>query len=390
MPLDKKIFEKNYFFAGLDDVELDALMKISTEKTYLPGEVLIVEAQPPKEVFIILDGEIQITKRAGGQKEEHILTTLKKGDTIGEMGLIDLQPTSASAICTKDAKVIAISISELKALSQPTNILLKIVNNIANCLNQRLRYTNEVTVASLQAELIANQKVSLVLKFFMLIFLALVFYIFSLSIAMKYGSVLASTTLVTVPFLIIFLLLSIYFLKVSQMPMSFFGLTMKNWRYAVFDSLRFTIPALLVLLLFKWVLIEYVPRYSGEALFNPFGALNPQARQTATVWTLVFFASVYSLFSIGQEFLSRGLFQGAMIYFLPDRYKKWGSILLANVAFSAMHMHISMAMAIVVFVPGLLWGWLYSRSQSLVGVSLSHILIGVVGAFVINFSFLLR
>jgi hypothetical protein len=32
---------------------------------------------------------------------------------------------------------------------------------------------------------------------------------------------------------------------------------------------------------------------------------------------------------------------------------------------------------LLVFVPGLFWGWLYLRHQTLVGVSVSHLLIGL-------------
>ena len=42
----------------------------------------------------------------------------------------------------------------------------------------------------------------------------------------------------------------------------------------------------------------------------------------------------------------------------------------------------------VVFVTGLFWGWLYSRQHSLVGVSVSHLLLGLTALEIVGFGVL--
>jgi membrane protease YdiL (CAAX protease family) len=58
--------------------------------------------------------------------------------------------------------------------------------------------------------------------------------------------------------------------------------------------------------------------------------------------------------------------------------------LIANCVFAAVHTHVSVSFALMAFVPGVLWGWLYSRHPTVVGIAISHIVVGVWCGFVLN------
>jgi membrane protease YdiL (CAAX protease family) len=88
---------------------------------------------------------------------------------------------------------------------------------------------------------------------------------------------------------------------------------------------------------------------------------------------------LYALLSPVQEFVARGLMQGALAKMLTGPQVPLKSILLANAVFSVSHQHLGLAYALAVFVPGLFWGWLYHRQGSLLGVSISHVIIGLWG-----------
>ena len=49
------------------------------------------------------------------------------------------------------------------------------------------------------------------------------------------------------------------------------------------------------------------------------------------------------------------------------------------------HTYISLEFAIATFIPGISWGWLFQKQRSLVGVSVSHALIGLWIVFILNF-----
>lgn len=385
-PLLIPLLTETYLFKNLTAEELINIEALSQHKTFEPGQTLIHEGTAVPEVLIVLSGEVEIKKADQATQQLHHVVNLTAGETIGEMCLLDLEPASASAIAINKTEVLAIPITALRA----ADFFSRLVANIATRLNQRLRYTNTITVKSLQQELEINKKITFVMRFFITTLLILLLYVMLLNIAIRYLSIVKASTIITVPFLIVFLLMSLYGLKTSHMPASFFGLTTKNWRASVIDSLKFTIPAMLALTLLKWILVHYTSSYADEPLFNPFGMFRGDAKQTATVTVLILFATIYSAFSIVQEFLVRCVVQGSLEYFLQGRHKVLVAILLANLIFSVLHMHVSTIFAVLVFIPGLLWGFLYHRNKSLIGVSLSHILIGVWGGFILGFDFILQ
>jgi membrane protease YdiL (CAAX protease family) len=57
-------------------------------------------------------------------------------------------------------------------------------------------------------------------------------------------------------------------------------------------------------------------------------------------------------------------------------WRKLWSILVSNLVFAAAHSNISFAFAVAAFIPGLFWGWIFARTNSLIAASLSHFMIG--------------
>ncbi len=61
------------------------------EKSFKKGEILFREGDPSYEMYLILRGRVRITKN------NIVLAELKSGDFVGEMGVIDKRPRSATA-----------------------------------------------------------------------------------------------------------------------------------------------------------------------------------------------------------------------------------------------------------------------------------------------------
>jgi membrane protease YdiL (CAAX protease family) len=97
----------------------------------------------------------------------------------------------------------------------------------------------------------------------------------------------------------------------------------------------------------------------------------------------------YAIIVPFQEFAARGALQGPLERFLTGRYATLLAIVIANGLFVASHLHISPTFALASFLPGVLWGWLYSRSHTLIGPIVSHTLIGTTGLYVLDFQRLL-
>ncbi|MCC5791426.1 MAG: cyclic nucleotide-binding domain-containing protein [Legionellaceae bacterium] len=385
--------EKTIFlFRDLDGSDLKKLQDISRKEQYAAGEVLIEEGQWIPALYVVLSGDVVVRKRLASSDASHNITTLSSGDTVGEMSLVEEQTASASVIALNEVTVQAFPLRSLKAMQSGamSAVFLTLCRNIAKELNRRLRYTTEITVQSLQQELMIKQQNALVMRFFIVVLIGILLYTVSLGLAIRHLPTVQGTSIISIPFILLFAFFLLYFCKSSQLSAAFFGITTRNWRFALHDCLRFTVPVLLALTAMKWLIIENMSQYAQEPLFNPHDFLHPQYRTDATLSLIMLYASLYAIFAVIQEFLARGILQSSLDYFLSGKYKTWTAIILANVIFSVVHIHLSGLYAFVVFFPGLLWGWMYARSQTLIGVSISHISIGLWAGFVLGFNFILR
>ncbi len=103
-------------FANLDAKELDAVGVTATELEYGAGEVLMREGERPHEMFVVIEGQVEVTKDG-----EHV-ADVGAGGFVGEMALL-AHTTRNSTVTTKtDAVVLHIDGREFGTLlgSVPT------------------------------------------------------------------------------------------------------------------------------------------------------------------------------------------------------------------------------------------------------------------------------
>lgn len=90
-----------------DDTQLRALFK-KKGRTYSPGDVIFLEENRGGEMYIIVSGEVEISKtyrevelfsgsRLTMGSESEVLNILTTGDFFGEMALISDKPRMAAA-----------------------------------------------------------------------------------------------------------------------------------------------------------------------------------------------------------------------------------------------------------------------------------------------------
>ena len=72
------------------------------------GAVIFRENEQGSEMFIIIQGVVEIRKSTGPSSSK-ILTTLKKGDMFGEMAIIEKQPRSATAVAVQPTRVLVLN-----------------------------------------------------------------------------------------------------------------------------------------------------------------------------------------------------------------------------------------------------------------------------------------
>jgi len=92
MDLKRNIFEEQ----RLSAMEINFLASLSRERKVDAGETLFREGDEGTSMYIVLGGQVRISKNIPGAGEE-ALAILERGDYFGEMALIDDQPRSAEA-----------------------------------------------------------------------------------------------------------------------------------------------------------------------------------------------------------------------------------------------------------------------------------------------------
>lgn len=107
---------------------------------YDASEVVFEEGSTGRELFVVLDGKIDIVRNSGADRT--VLVTLGKGEFFGEMAVIDGSARSATAIAAvTGTRVMRINHARFVYLvsQQPAFALM-----IMDALSKRLRASNAV------------------------------------------------------------------------------------------------------------------------------------------------------------------------------------------------------------------------------------------------------
>ncbi len=135
-----RLRERVAVFRGFSDAELVTLLRGAERLSFRHGEVIFREGAVGDQMFVILAGEVMISRRRGEADPEE-LARLGVGDCFGEMGLIDSAPRSADATCVGDATVMCLRAPTL--LAAAPLLSAKLFHNFASGLAARVRAMNE-------------------------------------------------------------------------------------------------------------------------------------------------------------------------------------------------------------------------------------------------------
>ncbi|MBI4422459.1 MAG: cyclic nucleotide-binding domain-containing protein [Elusimicrobia bacterium] len=144
----KKAFLKSLsLFRDLSSRDLGHILQALHSRTYQEGEILFVEGDIGRALFILETGRVELTK-LDSQGRPQRLIVLGPGDFFGEMALLEQLPRSASAVALEKSTLHLLYRSKLESLLQfyPT-IGVSILRHLAQLLSSRLRRTSQSLVS---------------------------------------------------------------------------------------------------------------------------------------------------------------------------------------------------------------------------------------------------
>jgi len=144
------ILKQADIFYELSNTQLELVASICTDKVYQAGELVFEENSPGSELCIIADGEveIQVNPATLGKKDDgtgpYTIATLRRGQSFGEVTLVDEGLRSASARASQpETHLLAVPRAKLMLLCDTYPQLgYRLMRNLAADLAMKIRHTD--------------------------------------------------------------------------------------------------------------------------------------------------------------------------------------------------------------------------------------------------------
>lgn len=114
-----------------------SFLEEQAKREFKPGQIIFKDGDPGPSMYIIIEGKVEIFKNIGDHKT--VLAVLEKGMMMGEMGVIDTRPRSASAVALTNVVVMQISRDMFK---QRLESVPKWMQTFFSIMGERLRIAN--------------------------------------------------------------------------------------------------------------------------------------------------------------------------------------------------------------------------------------------------------
>jgi hypothetical protein len=121
----------------LDGDEKEFLFLSAGHRDAAAGDVVLRKGEPGTEMFLILDGAVEVTESPRGQRR--VLTTLGAGQMFGEAGFLMRTPRSADVTAIADTQLVVLDVDGFARLGDThPGVALKVMRNLSRALCLRL------------------------------------------------------------------------------------------------------------------------------------------------------------------------------------------------------------------------------------------------------------
>ncbi|MDR3249137.1 MAG: cyclic nucleotide-binding domain-containing protein [Treponema sp.] len=132
---------KYSLFGGLMQEQIDGVFPLMQHESYEAGKDIITEGEKNGRVLFIASGSVAVVKNG------LILTEFKKGDTVGEMEVLDMMPSAATVRALENVEVATLTNVAFHSIyKQDAKTFAMIVMNLARDLSRRLRKMDDMVV----------------------------------------------------------------------------------------------------------------------------------------------------------------------------------------------------------------------------------------------------
>ena len=152
--VDTEFLQSHALFGGISHADLQTIIPLLKPETFAKDEFIVTEGEHGDRVYFICEGTVEVLKRtiASTGSTSTALAVLRRGDSFGEMELIDVQRRSASVKALEDVAALTLSNEDLhKIYQQNAEVFTLIIMNMAREISRRLRNMDALVASSLYA-----------------------------------------------------------------------------------------------------------------------------------------------------------------------------------------------------------------------------------------------
>jgi CRP/FNR family cyclic AMP-dependent transcriptional regulator len=147
-------FRKLYLFQDLEEGEIYEVLNRTSLREFPVDALIIREGEPGDSLFIMQEGEVEITKQLTltldeDTPKERVMIRLKaeNGVYFGEMALLENETRSATVTALSDCSVLELHRKDFLDLIEKNPAMgVKLLLRLAQVLSQHLRKTNQDVV----------------------------------------------------------------------------------------------------------------------------------------------------------------------------------------------------------------------------------------------------
>jgi CRP/FNR family transcriptional regulator, cyclic AMP receptor protein len=144
-------FRRIFLFQDLEDQEIKKVLGRTKPQRFPADSVILQEGEPGDSMYIMVSGEVEITKRLTLELDEdtpkeRVMIRLKAEDGVyfGEMSLLENDPRSATVTALSDCDLLELNQKDfLELIQQDPKMGVKLLLRLAQLLSQYLRKTNQ-------------------------------------------------------------------------------------------------------------------------------------------------------------------------------------------------------------------------------------------------------
>lgn len=338
--------------------QVEALARASAVEHFDAGETIVRQGEVYETLKVIVRGGVDVVYADQGTGESHSVAALGPGDHFGEMAFLSDEAATASVSATTSTTVLVLSRERARACG----VYQALLGRLATLQLSRLEASNRRQVAAMQQTIDAQREQNAFGRFYIATIV-----LFAVSTAVPNYDHESPWVQLWLRwfFLLLILVPAVVAVRAHAFALASFGLTARGWARSAREGLLVAIVLVPVMVLFK------MASAPAEAELFSWRTLEFYTRGQ-----LVLYAISYVPHAAIQELIARGIGQGSLERFMVGSHPM-KPVVIASGLFAILHLHMSVQAAALTFVVSLVFGYLYHRHQSLVGVTVLHVALGL-------------